>query len=165
MLSSGAYQLKLGPVPVNTLIADVAGHLQRQFDEKGIRVETILPDGLPPILADKDRITQVLTNLVGNALQYTSLGGTVTISASGGPKEVEIAVQDTGIGIAPQHIHHIFERFYRADKSRTRAGGGSGIGLTIAQALVNAHQGRIWVESAGEGKGSTFHFTVPISSS
>jgi histidine kinase len=72
-------------------------------------------------------------------------------------------VADTGIGIAPEHLPHIFTRFYRVDKSRTRASGGSGIGLTIAQSLIKAHHGRIWVESAGEGKGSAFHFTLPVS--
>jgi two-component system sensor histidine kinase BaeS len=164
-VESGAYVLDLAPVPVKLLIDNVTSHLKHQFDEKGINLETRLPDDLPPIQVDKDRITQVLTNLVGNALQYTPTGGAVTISARTTDKEVEIAVKDTGIGIAPQHLHHIFERFYRADKSRARAGGGSGIGLTIAQALVNTHNGRIWVESSGEGQGSTFFFTLPLSSS
>ena len=78
-------------------------------------------------------------------------------------KEIQISICDKGIGIPPEHLSHIFDRFYRVDKSRSRqAGGGSGIGLTIARALVEAHSGRIWVESAGDGKGSTFAFTLPI---
>ena len=106
---------------------------------------------------------QVLTNLTGNALQYTPEGGRVTIIAKRINGEVEISVRDTGIGIPPEHLAHIFDRFYRVDKSRSRqAGGGSGIGLTIARALVEAHGGRIRAESAGEGQGSTFTFTLPV---
>jgi signal transduction histidine kinase len=106
---------------------------------------------------------QVLTNLAGNALQYTPEGGRVTISAKQINSEIQIAVRDTGIGIPPEQLTHIFDRFYRVDKSRSRqAGGGSGIGLTIARALIEAQGGRIWAESAGQGKGSTFTFTLPI---
>jgi len=99
--------------------------------------------------------------LVGNALQYTPSGGKVSIRAARDKSEILISVSDTGIGIAPDHLPFVFNRFYRTDKSRTRASGGSGIGLTIAQSLVKAHHGRIWAESAGEGKGSSFHFTLP----
>jgi len=96
----------------------------------------------------------VLTNLTGNALQYTPEGGRITISAKRIGDEIQIAVRDTGIGIPPEHLSHIFDRFYRVDKSRSRrAGGGSGIGLTIALAFVEAQGGRLWVESAGDGKG------------
>jgi len=137
--------------------------LKRQFEEKGLLLEAIVPSDIPNVLADEDRILQVLINLAGNALQYTPAGGKVTISASNEKNKVRITVADTGIGIAPEHLTHIFTRFYRVDKSRTRASGGSGIGLTIAQSLVNAHHGRIWVESEGEGKGSAFHFTLPVS--
>jgi histidine kinase len=86
----------------------------------------------------------------------------VSIQAAREKSEIVISISDTGIGIAPDHLRLIFNRFYRTDKSRTRASGGSGIGLTIAQALVKAHHGRIWAESSGEGKGSTFSFTLPI---
>jgi histidine kinase len=111
---------------------------------------------------DEDRIVQVLINLLGNALQYTPTGGKVIVAASQKGGEVEISVKDTGIGIAPEHLPHLFTRFYRADKSRSRAGGGSGIGLTIARYLVEAHSGRIWATSPGLGKGSTFAFTLPL---
>jgi signal transduction histidine kinase len=160
-VEAGAYQLKLELVSPTSLIETVTNHLSLQFEEKGIQLETKLEAGLPNVLADKDRILQVLTNLIGNALQYTSAGGKVTITASGVKSEVVISIADTGIGLAPEQLLLIFNRFYRADKSRARASGGSGIGLTIAQALVKAHGGRIWAESAGGGKGSIFHFTLP----
>ena len=161
-VEGGALDLHLDPLPIDGLVASVAAHLGRQFEEKGIRLETALAPGLPPVMADRDRILQVLTNLVGNALQYTLPGGAVTVQAAREKNEVVVTVKDTGIGIAASQLPHIFDRLYRADKSRARASGGSGIGLTIAQALVKAHHGRIWAESSGEGKGSTFHFSLPI---
>ncbi len=163
-VEAGAYQLKIEPVSVDTLIEKVVSHLGRQFEEKGIALLTDLPGGLPEVLADPDRLLQVLTNLVGNALQYTPSGGRVTFQAARGKNEVVLTVADTGIGIQAEHLPHIFDRFYRTDASRARANGGSGIGLTIAQALVKAHHGRIWVESAGEGKGSSFHVSLPAAS-
>ena len=162
-MEAGAYPLNLKSVPVLKLVKNVESRLSRQFEEKGILLVAAVPTGLPNVLADEDRILQVLINLTGNAMQYTPAGGKVTISALCEKNEVRITVADTGIGIAPEHLPHIFTRFYRVDKSRTRASGGSGIGLTIAQSLIKAHHGRIWVESAGEGKGSAFHFTLPVS--
>lgn len=156
-----AYQLDIRRIDVSSLAQTVAKRLATRFESKHILLELELTPDLPPVLADEDRAIQILTNLTGNALQYTPEGGRVTISAKQISDEVQITVRDTGIGIPPEHISHIFDRFYRVDKSRSRhAGGGSGIGLTIASALVEAHGGRIWVESAGEGNGSTFTFTL-----
>ncbi|EKD87953.1 MAG: integral membrane sensor signal transduction histidine kinase, partial [uncultured bacterium] len=161
-VEAGAYQLKIEPVVTTTLIETVVNHFNRQFDEKGIILKKSIEPNLPNVAVDKDRIVQVLTNLIGNALQYTPTGGEVMVAVSSIKEEVVFTVTDTGIGISPDHLPMIFNRFYRTDKSRTRASGGSGIGLTIAQALVKSHNGRIWVESAGEGKGSSIHFTIPI---
>ena len=161
-VEAGAYQLKLESISPVDLIESVVKHLGRQFEEKEILLETKLDANLPLVSVDKDRILQVLTNLVGNALQYTSTGGRVTLTAAKEKNEIVISVSDTGIGISPDHLPFIFNRFYRTDKSRARASGGSGIGLTIAQALIKAHHGRIWAESTGEGKGSIFHFSLPI---
>lgn len=161
-----ARQIPLDPRPVApaSLIRAAADRLRLQFEDKEVSLHLDLPTDLPQVCADPGRITQVLLNLLGNALQYTPSGGRVTVRASHAGREVVIAVQDTGIGIPPEHLPHIFERFYRVDKSRSRAGGGSGIGLTIAKHLVEAHGGRIWASSPGPGQGSTFTFTLPLAS-
>ena len=158
-----AYPLDIRPLDVSSLVQTVTKRLAPQAESKRISLDLELTRDLPRILADGDRAVQVLTNLTANALQYTPEGGKVTIAANRINDEVQISVRDTGIGISPEHLSHIFDRFYRVDKSRSRqAGGGSGIGLTIARALVEAQRGRIWIESAGEGLGSTFMFTLPI---
>jgi len=158
-----AYQLDIRSLDVSTLVQTVNKRLAPHSKSKRISLDLELAPDLPHILADEDRAVQVLTNLTGNALQYTPEGGRITISAKRIGDEIQIAVGDTGIGIPPEHLSHIFDRFYRVDKSRSRqAGGGSGIGLTIARALVEAQGGHLWVESAGDGKGSTFTFTLPI---
>ena len=161
-VEAGAYELNLHPVPPERLVGGVTARLGRQFGEKGVALETDLPPDLPPVLADEDRIGQVLLNLVGNALQYTPSGGRVRLSVRREGGMVAFAVQDTGIGIAPEHLMHVFERFYRVDRSRSRAGGGSGIGLTIARYLVEAHGGRITAASDGPGRGATFRFVLPV---
>ena len=158
-----AYQLDIRSLDVSTLVQTVNKRLAPHSKSKRISLDLELAPDLPHILADEDRAVQVLTNLTGNALQYTPESGRITISAKRIRDEIQIAVGDTGIGIPPEHLSHIFDRFYRVDKSRSRqAGGGSGIGLTIARALVEAQGGHLWVESAGDGKGSTFTFTLPI---
>lgn len=158
-----AYPLDIHPLDVIPLVQTVTKRLAPHAQSKRISLDLDLSPDLPPLLADEDRVVQILTNLVSNAIQYTPEGGSVSISAKCVNHEVQISVRDTGIGIPPEHLPHIFDRFYRVDKSRSRqAGGGSGIGLTIARALVEAQGGRIWAESKGEGAGSTFTFTLPI---
>jgi histidine kinase len=163
-VEAGSYRLDVHPVALSTLLETTIKRLLHQFDEKQVRLTRNLSPNLPLVLADEDRITQVLTNLLGNALAYTPAGGEVTVSALKTGDEMLVSVKDNGLGIPAESLPHIFDRFYRVDKSRSRAaGGGSGIGLTIAKALIEAHGGRIWVESAGEGQGSNFSFTLPIS--
>jgi len=111
---------------------------------------------------DRQRIVQVLTNLVGNALTYTDSDGHVTVTTTPGPPEVTVVVTDTGIGIAAEDLPRVFERFYRIPDI-SRPPGGSGIGLTIARNLARAHGGDIRATSAGPGEGSTFKLTLPIS--
>jgi len=160
-VEAGAYELNLHPTAPGHLAGEVVGRLGRQFEEKGVALETNVPADLPPVHVDEDRIGQVLLNLVGNALQYTPSGGQVRLSARREGDQVRFSVGDTGVGIRPEHLPHIFERFYRVDKSRSRAGGGSGVGLTIARHLVEAHGGEIEAASEGPGQGSTISFTLP----
>lgn len=160
-VEAGAYELNIHSYRVSDLLTAAEARLGHQFEEKGVILEIALPNDLPQVLADKDRIGQVLLNLVGNALQYTPPGGKVKVTAAAQRDEVYIAVSDSGMGIPAEHLPHLFTRFYRVDKSRSRAGGGSGIGLTIAKYLVEAHVGSIWAQSEGAGRGSTFTFSLP----
>jgi len=162
-VESGAIQLNLEKYPVNELVEITQTRLLRQFAEKGVNLELDIPDDLPKVSVDPDRIGQVLINLIGNSLQYTPSGGVVTVMAEEKQDQILITISDTGIGISPQNLSNIFTRFYRVDKSRSRAGGGSGIGLTIAKHLVESHGGTIWAESPGLGKGSTIKVLLPIS--
>jgi signal transduction histidine kinase len=133
-----------------------------QFDEKGLDLRIASAAGLPAVAADADRAVQVLTNLLTNALRYTPAPGRVDVSVIREGNMLAFQVHDTGVGIAPEILSRVFERFYRVEKSRTRALGGSGIGLTIAKALVEAMHGTMRVESAGLGQGSAFTFTLPL---
>ena len=161
-VESGALDLHFEQVSVQELAETIHKRLSTAYSHKGVVLTLDIPGMLPPVRADLDRLLQVTINLLMNALQYTSTGGMVKFSAQAQGKEVLFRIIDDGIGIPAEHLPHIFDRFYRADRSRSRkAGGGSGIGLTICRHLVEAHAGRIWVESPGEGQGSTFFFTIP----
>jgi histidine kinase len=156
-----AYSLDVRSVAVSNLVQTTMKRLSPQATAKRITLRSNLLADLPPVQADEDRITQVLVNLVANAIHYTPEGGDVIISAARQTDEIQISVQDTGVGIPPEHLANLFTRFYRVDKSRSRnAGGGSGIGLAIAKHLVEAHGGQIWAESKGDGQGSTFMFSL-----
>ena len=154
--------LVLNPVAPENIVDAAVSRVEPQFTEKGLTLTVTIPTTLPRVLADTDRAVQVLSNLLTNALRYTPAPGHVAISAMRQGAFVAFRVSDTGIGITPDNLSRVFERFYRADKSRSRALGGSGIGLTIAKALVEAMGGRITAESAGPDQGSTFTFTLPI---
>jgi two-component system sensor histidine kinase BaeS len=161
-VEADTFILAPGPVKFSKLAETACNRLAHQFDEKDVELRNEVADDLPHVMADEDRIGQVLLNLLGNGLQYTPAGGWVRLSASTAGEFVRIQVEDSGMGIAPEHISHVFTRFYRVDKSRARVGGGSGIGLTIAKHLVEASGGSIHVTSPGEGKGSTFAFALPL---
>lgn len=162
-VESGAIQLNLEKYPVKELVEITKRRLLRQFDDKGVLLELDIPDDLPKVSVDVDRIGQVFINLIGNSLQYTPSGGVVTVMAEEKKDQILVTISDSGIGISPENLSNIFTRFYRVDKSRSRAGGGSGIGLTIAKHLVESHGGKIWAESPGLGKGSTIRVLLPIS--
>ena len=161
-LEERAFRLTLGPLSVAAFVSTTVDRLRSQFEGKNVSLGVDLPQGLPQILGDEDRLGQVLLNLLGNALQYTPPGEWVRVSATRERDVVRISVTDEGIGIGREHLPHLFDRFYRADNSRSRPGGGSGIGLTIARHLVEAHGGEITASSQGLGRGSSFTFTVPM---
>lgn len=158
-----AGQLKLNQVPaeLEELIGAVISGIERRAREKNIRVAAELPPDLPPVSVDEHRIQQVLHNLLNNSLRYTPVGGTIKIGVHvETPGQVTVYVADNGSGIHPEDLPHIFDHFYKADRSRHRGHGGSGLGLAIVKQLVEAHGGRVWVESQ-LAKGSTFFFTLP----
>jgi signal transduction histidine kinase len=173
---AGQIALEKEAVDPAVLVDSVVARLRHQYADKEVGLTTVIPAGLPLITVDPARITQVLLNLLGNALQYTASGGDVTIQCmTAGSRKAEcwavesegcllISITDTGIGLAPSQLEHVFERFYRVDKSRSRAGGGSGIGLTISKYLVEAHDGRLTATSPGLGQGNTFTVALPLDS-
>jgi signal transduction histidine kinase len=161
LAEAGQLKLERQPVALMEIVDKVVNVLQPQATDKGLTIRVDLPADLPPAYADPKRVGQILRNLLANAMSYTPPGGEITVAARAVGSEVEVSVQDTGIGIAPEHLPHVFERFYRADKSRARTTGGAGLGLAIVRQLVEAHGGRVGVESA-MGKGTTFTFTLPM---
>ena len=142
-------------VPANTLAAAAAEGARDRFVAKGVRLDTHLGSN-DPVLADPDRIGQVLGNLLDNALRHAPTDAGVTLSCRRNGRWVEFIVADSGEGIAPEHLSHVFDRFYRVDTARDRDRGGSGIGLSISKALVEAHGGTLTAHSEGSGHGATF---------
>jgi signal transduction histidine kinase len=126
----------------------------------GIKLEVVAPTDLLLARADRDRVNQVLDNLLGNAIKFSPNGGRITVQLAAVDGMVQVSVSDTGIGIPADQLERIFDRFYQVDGSATRKFGGAGLGLTIVKRIVEAHGGRIWAESQ-VGRGSTFLFTLP----
>jgi len=155
---SGQVPLKLVGTEVADLLAPPVERLQAQAERAGLALTIRLPPLVPLVLADAERVQQVVANLAHNAIKFTPPGGSISVSAEAAADEVIISVQDTGVGIAADDLPRIFERFYKAD--RARSGGGTGLGLAIARHIVQAHGGRIWAESV-EGGGCAFYFTLP----
>jgi two-component system OmpR family sensor kinase len=163
---AGQLHLDLRPTDVAEVVRTMVANLAIAAEAKGVRLTTDLADGLPPVLADPDRLAQIMRNLLSNALRHTPEGGQITVSATyngrhefDGPA-VRIVVADTGEGIPTDELPRVFDRFWRAERSRSRERGGSGLGLAIARHLVQAHGGEMGVESE-VGQGSRFWFTLP----
>ena len=155
--------LEIRPVRIDAreLIKTASSEAQDKFETKGVRLVEDVAAGTT-VFADPERMGQVLGNLLDNALRHTSEGGTVTLTSRSVDKRwVEFEVQDSGEGIEPEHLANVFDRFYRADTARNREQGGSGIGLAIAKALVEAHGGGISADSPGRGRGATFTVRLP----
>ena len=157
-IESGQVPFRLATVAVAEVVLPAVERLQAQAERAGLQLTVDLPADLPSILADAERIQQVVTNLLHNAIKFTPSGGEVTISAKASKDEVVISVRDTGVGIPADALGRIFERFYKVDQARAREG--TGLGLAIAKHIVQGHAGRIWAESV-EGRGSTFHSALP----
>jgi len=160
-IESSTSKLNLESVNLNELMYKITYEFKPRFRKKGIIFSAKTPSDLPEVKADKNRLVQIIVNLLNNAISYTQDGGKVEISAKPVNGYIEVEISDTGIGIPEKDIPHIFERFYRGDKSRSRETGGTGIGLAIVKELVQAHGGEISVKS-DEGRGATFSFTMPI---
>jgi two-component system phosphate regulon sensor histidine kinase PhoR len=158
-IESGRGDLKMEMLALNSLVEEVIARFKPQAERKTVALSAELFTDLPIIRADKDRIYQVITNLVHNAIKFTHSGGCVVISTEVSENSVLVKVSDTGVGISREDLARIFERFYKADKARS--GEGAGLGLAIAKHVVQAHGGNICVESE-EGKGSTFFFNLPL---
>ena len=156
-LEAGRLAVEPAPEDVLTLARETLDVLREIAAEKALRLVCEVAPGTPPVHADRGRLLQVLGNLLGNAVKFTPASGTITLSAAPAGGEVRFSVADTGAGIEPEHLPHVFDRFWQARHAR-RAG--AGLGLAIARGIVEAHGGRIWVESQ-PGRGATFHFTVP----
>ena len=153
--------LQMRRLAVSPLLRSCVETAQRLAAKKNLRISMNLEEALPDVAADRQRLAEVLQNLLDNAIQYTAPGGQIMVGASGDDSVVTFTISDTGIGIPQADQPRIFERFYRVDTARSREVGGTGLGLSIAKHLVEAHGGRIWVESE-LGQGSQFRFTIPL---
>ncbi|MCZ7624733.1 MAG: ATP-binding protein [Candidatus Methylomirabilis sp.] len=183
-LELGKVTLHRRPTALTEVVQNVMTIYGPQAVKQEIGLATELPDGLPRVLADRDRLAQILINLIDNGIKFTPKGGRVTVTARGGfrvqglgsrddsrsdPKPytpdpgdfIEVAVRDTGIGIPSQNLPRITERFYRVDRARSRELGGTGLGLAIVKHLVKAHDGDLYIESE-LNKGTTVRFTLPL---
>lgn len=162
-IEAGKLELEFFPVGLQELIESCTETTLLKASRKKISFEVEAPDGLPPIRGDASLLHDVLQNLLDNAIQYTPAGGCIKLEASVGTNDATVTIADSGIGIPLADQERIFERFYRVDAARSREAGGTGLGLSIAKHIVEAHGGRLWVESA-VGRGSKFSFSIPLAS-
>jgi signal transduction histidine kinase len=159
-LDAGGIHFDKVPIALSDLISDVIERMQALADRRRLRIEGHVSPQVDPVTLDPRKIERVLTNLISNAIRHTPEGGQVTIEARRLNGQVRVSVGDTGEGIAASDLPHVFERFYRGEKSRSRSTGGAGLGLAIAKGIVEAHGGSIEVVSQA-GQGTTFTFTLP----
>jgi signal transduction histidine kinase len=159
---AGQLSIQKQPYDLRPLLQQIQATIGAQLEEEKITLVIELPEELPLVQIDVHRMEQVFLNLLSNAARHTPAGGTIRIAASAtNDQTVQVTVSDTGPGLSTEDLAHVFERFYRADKSRARASGGSGLGLAITKALIEAHRGRIWAENSPDG-GACFHFTLAL---
>ena len=176
-IESGRMALQLQRTPVIDIVERAVARIQPQAERKGLGLSANIAADLPTVYVDRDRISQVLLNLLHNAVKWTEAGGTISLEAAQRPRStlthylsniadpaaqwVTLAVHDSGAGIPTEALPRIFERFYKVDRARTRGAGGTGLGLAIVKHLVEGHGGTVWVAST-EGRGSTFTVALPV---
>jgi two-component system phosphate regulon sensor histidine kinase PhoR len=159
-IEQGTARLEVEDVAVGPVVGGTIERLRLFAERQGVTLSADLPEGLPPVRADPERIAQVLMNLLHNAVKFSPSGGSVAVSAEADAENVIVSVRDEGVGIPERELERIFERFYKVDRARVRGKGGTGLGLAIARHIVEGHGGRIRAQSE-EGAGSTFSFTIP----
>jgi signal transduction histidine kinase len=163
-----AHELPLDchPLDLVELVATTTELFAPLAEAEGVVLQVELPPSPITLTADRARLTQALQNLLANALRHTPTGGTIAVRVrpvgEGGIETVHLVVADTGIGVDPEHVPHLFERFYRTDRARSRDTGGTGLGLAIVKAIAVAHGGQVWVKSKGAGEGSRFVIALPL---
>ncbi|MGE5280559.1 MAG: sensor histidine kinase, partial [Deltaproteobacteria bacterium] len=162
-LEAGKMKMAIAPANVEQMVAEVCSSLGSWANSKSIQLNKFVAADLPMVAMDADRIVQVLNNLVSNALKFTPQGGTVTVEARlrPGGQHAEFSVQDSGIGIAPEDLGRVFEKFLQVGERRHTDVSGTGLGLSIAKEIVEHHGGRIWAESE-KGQGARFVFILPV---
>ena len=158
-MEAGKIRLTPKPVDLNALIKDVIGRAVVSTERHAVRTD--LDQALPIVVADADRLVQVMSNLVSNAIKYSPDGGEVRVATRAEDGMVRVSVTDQGIGIAPEFVNRLFGRYERFESNRTSQVVGTGLGLAISRQIVELHGGKIWVDSE-VGSGSTFQFTIPI---
>ena len=158
-LEGGQDILNISPIDIRSLMEGVRDQFRVQAETKSIRVEVSVPDEIPTVPGDEEKLRQVLSNLLENALKFTLVEGDIVLSARAEGRSVSVSVRDNGVGIPEEHQPHIFERFYKVDRSRRD--GGTGLGLAIVKHIVQAHGGEVWIESR-EGGGSALSFRLPL---
>jgi len=158
-IESGRMELKIESVSLESVVADSIESVKQAASEEGIKLDVELPEGLSSVKGDREKLTQVVINLLNNAIKFTPRSGEIRMKARELNGQVEVKVSDTGIGIPPEDLDMVFDKFYQVDSTLTREAGGTGLGLAICKGIIEAHRGRIWAESE-LGKGSTFVFTL-----
>jgi signal transduction histidine kinase len=161
LAEAGQLRIERESTDLRALIERTVRSVSPQAERDNLTIVKDLPDDLPPISVDPQRIGQVMFNLLDNALRHSPEGGTITVKAREQEDTLQVDVTDQGPGLSDEELSLVFERFYRGDKARARATGGAGLGLTIVKQLVEAHGGRVWAESEA-GKGATFSFALPL---
>jgi signal transduction histidine kinase len=159
-IEAGRLELEIRQIRVEELVNSCVETARLNAKARGLEIHVDLEKNAPAVRGDSAQLGEVLQNLLDNAVQYTPSGGQIAVKARSNGHDVVFTVADTGIGIPESDLERIFERFYRVDAARSREAGGTGLGLAIARHIVEAHGGRIWVESA-IGQGSRFHFSIP----